>query len=83
MARTIISPVLVLAVAALTSGCGQDPEASGSDTEARSVRVASVEIAQGARELRISGITRAARRATLAFLVSGTLTERSADLGTA
>jgi len=83
MARTRILPVLVLAIAALISGCGQDPEAGGSDAEVRSVRVASVQIAQGARELRISGITRATRRATLAFLVSGTLTERAADLGAA
>lgn len=72
-------PVLALACVVL-AGCG---DASGSDPAAapRAVRVSEVRAETGARELRISGVTRAARRATLAFLVSGTLHERAVDLG--
>jgi RND family efflux transporter MFP subunit len=69
-----------LAVLAVLAGCG---DASGSDpaVSARSVRVSEVRSEERAREVRISGVTRAARRATLAFLVSGTLHERAVDLG--
>lgn len=71
----------ILALLALTTGCGPSPEAGGGEQPTRSVRVSPVVLEQGARELRISGVTRATRRATLAFLVSGTLVERPVDLG--
>lgn len=73
-ALTVLSAVLL-------SGCAPDSAAGDGKGEPRSVRVAPVQLEQGARELRMSGITRATRRATLAFLVSGTLVERPADLG--
>jgi RND family efflux transporter MFP subunit len=69
-----------LAVLALLTGCG-DASGSDPDVSARSVRVSEVRSEARAREVRISGVTRAARRATLAFLVSGTLRERAAELG--
>jgi RND family efflux transporter MFP subunit len=78
--RPLIAFALALAAAGALSGCG---DATGSDKvpESRSVRVSSVQAEESAREVRISGITRASRRATLAFLVAGTLHERAVDLG--
>lgn len=79
-ASTTLLAIAALAGPALLAGCG---DAGGSETEAapRSVRVFPVRAEESARELRISGVTRASRRATLAFLVSGTLQERPVDLG--
>jgi multidrug efflux system membrane fusion protein len=75
-----LSALAIVAVV-LLSGCGRESVAEDSHGDRRSVRVAAVELREGSRELRMSGITRATRRATLAFLVSGTLVERAADLG--
>jgi RND family efflux transporter MFP subunit len=74
----VLVPALVAGL--VLSGCG---DATGADDVAstRAVRVSPVQTEESAREVRISGITRAARRATLSFLVSGTLHERSVDLG--
>jgi RND family efflux transporter MFP subunit len=65
----------------LLAGCGEPPGAQNRDETTRSVRVARVSVLDSAREIRVSGFTRAGRRATLASLVSGTLVERPAELG--
>ena len=72
--------VTLLAVLGMTA-CDSGPATGAQDQPLRSVRAAEVEVEQGVRELRMSGITRASRRATLAFLVSGTLVERAGELG--
>ena len=78
--RPLTAFLLALVAAGALSGCG---DATGSDklADTRAVRVSPVRTEDSAREVRISGITRASRRATLAFLVSGTLHERAVDLG--
>jgi RND family efflux transporter MFP subunit len=76
----------MLAIATLgfvLSGCGIDSNAEDQQTARRPVKVAEVSTLAAAREVRISGITRAGRRATLSFLVSGTLVERPVELGEA
>jgi len=75
--------LLWLAVSSLAAiaGCGRAPDAKLATIEDRTVRVSHVRVSEGTRELRISGITRASRRATLSFLVSGTLIERPVNLG--
>ena len=77
--------LLCLTVVGLTaiSACGQAPDAKLATIEDRAVRISHVRVAEGTRELRISGVTRASRRATLSFLVSGTLIERPINLGQA
>lgn len=45
------------------------------------VRTAEVETASGSRQLRFSGVTRAAQRARLGFAVGGRLVERAVDVG--
>jgi len=45
------------------------------------VRVAAVETAADHRELRFSGVTRAARRARLAFSIGGRMVDRAVDVG--
>jgi len=75
-----LPPAMLLAAFLLTA-CDSGPAIKDSAAPLRSVRVAEVQTERGARELRMSGITRAARRATLAFLVSGTLTARAGELG--
>lgn len=77
--RRLRLPALV-PVVVLLAACG---DAVGSDPASapRAVRVSEVRAEAGAREVRISGVTRAARRATLAFLVAGTLHERNVELG--
>ena len=77
---TALSSVL-LACLVLMTGCGRSPDAKLATIEDRTVRVSPVRVAEGERELRISGVTRASRRATLSFLVSGTLIERPINLG--
>jgi len=72
--------LLVLLCAALT-GCGRSPDAAPGRDAGRFVRTSEVQTRQHVREVRISGVTRAAQRASLAFLVSGTLTVRPVDLG--
>jgi len=72
---------LACLVAGLLTGCGQSTHAQGEGAPARAVRVVEVSVLDSAREVRVSGITRAGRRATLAFLVSGTLIERPVELG--
>ena len=72
--------VIPLSLFVLTA-CGPTPETAPKDVAARPVRVATVAEEEGSRELRISGVSRATQRATLSFLVSGTLTERPVELG--
>lgn len=71
---------LLLAGLLLVAGC-VDSSTAEQSVAPRSVRVGEVQSQRSARELRISGITRASQRATLAFLVAGTLSERPVDLG--
>ncbi len=71
----------IAAIALVLTGCGMDSSAEEQHSAIRSVRVAEVRALDSAREVRVSGVTRAARRATLSFLVSGTLVDRPADLG--
>jgi RND family efflux transporter MFP subunit len=49
--------------------------------DAKRVRTARVETASGSRQLRFSGVTRAAQRARLGFAVGGRLVERTVDVG--
>ncbi len=74
-----VLPVLLAVLAA--AGCGRAPDARVASIEDRAVRVSPVRVVEGQNELRVSGITRAARRATLSFLVSGTLQDRPVELG--
>lgn len=73
----IVIPLSLFALVA----CGPAPESGPKDIAARPVRVAMVAEEEGSRELRISGVSRATQRATLSFLVSGTLIERPVELG--
>jgi RND family efflux transporter MFP subunit len=73
--------MLLLVSVLLLTACGPAPEGESVTPQARPVRVVAVAERQGVRELRVSGVSRATRRATLSFLVSGTLTERAVDLG--
>lgn len=78
------SPVTVLLAAAfvLLAGCRAGEVASETPSAGVSVRVS--EVAGGEAQdipLRFSGIVRASQRATLTFQVSGTLKERSVELG--
>lgn len=72
---------LLLVLASLLAACGEPRAADGQDALLRSVRVAPVVVEDQSRELRFSGITRSARRATLAMQVSGTLAERPVEVG--
>lgn len=72
---------LLVLITAFLSGCSRSPAAAVADDVARSVRISEVQTRQHEREIRISGVTRAAQRASLAFLVSGTLIERPVELG--
>jgi multidrug efflux system membrane fusion protein len=67
--------------AVLLAACEPQPTAEPEGLAVRPVRVAAVAEQEGVRELRVSSVTRATQRATLAFLVSGTLTERPIDVG--
>jgi len=78
--RTLLATA---SLASLLSGCGMDSSAQNEQSHPRSVRVAEVRALDAAREVRVSGVTRAGRRATLSFLVSGTMVERPVELGQA
>lgn len=78
------SPLTIFVALAVTvlAGCRAGDVASETQPERVSVRVA--EVTGGETHdipLRFSGIVRATRRATLTFQVSGTLKERSVELG--
>jgi len=64
----------------LSAQSDDDPPASEPAALQR-VRVAAVEAAEGTREVRLSGVTRASRRAQLAFLTGGRLAERPVEIG--
>jgi len=82
MSITLARRMLAVASLALSvSGCGMDSSAGERQVAPRPVRVAEVSSLDAAREIRVSGITRAGRRATLSFLVSGTLLERPVEIG--
>jgi RND family efflux transporter MFP subunit len=72
---------MLLALASLLVACGEPQASEAQEGQLRYVRVARVVQEDHARELRFSGITRSARRATLAFQVSGTLAERPVEIG--
>ncbi|MCJ7556232.1 MAG: efflux RND transporter periplasmic adaptor subunit [Gammaproteobacteria bacterium] len=72
---------MLLALTSLLVACGEPQAADTQDGQPRFVRVAHVVQEEHSRELRFSGITRSARRATLAFQVSGTLAERPVEVG--
>lgn len=76
--RTLLASVVVVI---LLAGCDMEPGAADPVAAPRSVRVAEVKTLDTAREIRVSGITRASRRATLSFLVSGTLVARPVEIG--
>lgn len=77
--------VIALALAAVGSVYfavdGSSPEASGAAATAKKVRVAAVETASDPRELRFSGVTRAAQRARLSFALGARLAGRSVEVG--
>ncbi len=72
---------MLLALASLLVACDEPRASDAQDEQPRFVRVAPVVQEVHSRELRFSGITRSARRATLAFQVSGTLAERPIEIG--
>ena len=81
-ARTSFPGVVSLLCLTLTlTACGPSPDAALAEDTARFVRTSEVQTRRHTREVRISGVTRAAQRASLAFLVSGTLTVRPVELG--
>ncbi|MEM1181395.1 MAG: efflux RND transporter periplasmic adaptor subunit [Acidobacteriota bacterium] len=51
------------------------------DRSSKRVKVAEVSTAESRRDLRFSGVTRAAQRARLAFALGGRITERTVDVG--
>ena len=80
--RIILRSAVLIGLAGLLLIAGCVDRSTAEQTAApRSVRVGEVQSQRSAREIRFSGITRASQRATLAFLVSGTLSERPVDLG--
>lgn len=81
MRRIPATTLIACLVSLMLSGCGEATGEGRDATDVRPVRVAMVTALDSAREVRVSGFTRAGRRATLAFLVSGTLVERPVDLG--
>ena len=80
---TLIVGLSVLAVAAALSA-RPDGAASGAGprtVRARVVRVAPVEIGAAEREVRLPGVTRAARRATVSFTVPARIARRPVEVG--
>jgi RND family efflux transporter MFP subunit len=59
----------------------QTPAPEAPATTVKRVRVATVEPARDAREVRFSGVTRAVRRARLAFTLGGRVVERPVEVG--
>jgi len=80
--RILFTTALIGAAALLLAGCKS--QETTTDTSPPVVSVRTAEVTGGQTEgipLRFSGIIRAAQRATLTFQVSGTLRERSVELG--
>lgn len=79
------SRILILSAAAVAAAiylaADSEPLASDVRPGLKRVRAASVEAASEHRELRFSGVTRAALRARLSFSVGGRLTARPAEVG--
>ena len=76
--------LIVLSVASVVAaGCGRSAGSDAVEIQPRAVRTVEVRAEDGMREVRLSGVSRAARRATLSFLVNGTLAERPIELGQA
>lgn len=67
--------------AAVYLAAESEPLASEVRRGLKRVRVARVEAASESRELRFSGVTRAARRARLSFSIGGRLTSRPVEVG--
>lgn len=72
---------LTLGSALYLSAQSQPPAEPAAAPQPKRVRVATVEIATTTRELRFSGITRAAQRARLGFLASGRIVARPVEVG--
>jgi len=81
MRPRVVLPIIVAIGAALVTGCDPSSGSETADAQPRAVRTEPVRVAEGIREIRLSGVSRAVRRATLSFLVSGTLAERPVELG--
>ena len=73
--------LLLLVPLALVVACRTSEVAS--ETQAVTVRVATVQAGEDQAPLRFAGVVRSRQRAELTFQVSGTLQERSAELGQA
>lgn len=76
----VLTALLGMSVAACSETDASDKNAQGAIAE-KAVRVASVEANERARVFSLTGITRAASRAQLAFQVSGQLAERPVRIG--
>jgi len=79
----VLTGLVLLGVAAALTAL---PEGSGEEAVTRhhprrAVQVAPVEIAAGERDLRLPGVTRASRRASLAFTVAGRVAARPVEVG--
>ncbi len=81
---TVIGIVTVGGAIYLAAGAEQTAESqleASSESGWKRVKVAAVEAAREHRELRFSGVTRAARRARLAFAIGGRVTARPVGIG--
>ncbi|PKM23233.1 MAG: efflux RND transporter periplasmic adaptor subunit [Gammaproteobacteria bacterium HGW-Gammaproteobacteria-14] len=77
MATKLTQRGLLIAFVLLLTACGN----GGDSAPAVTVRVASVSSGEAQEPLRFAGVVRARQRAELTFQVSGTLQERSVELG--
>lgn len=75
--------LLILAASALVAACSPEENSAQAQprSHAKTVRVAPVERTDTARSFALTGVTRAAQRAVLAFQVSGNLEKRPVNLG--
>ncbi len=81
--RKIQIILVVSALIAVITACAQSDQAAPAKPQShvKTVRVAPVERADAARSFALTGVTRAAERASMAFQVSGNLDKRTVDLG--
>lgn len=79
--KVLLLLIVTLGAAVFLLADSEDRASVVPDTELKRVKVAAVEQATEARELRFSGITRAARRARLSFSVGGRLLTRPVEVG--
>lgn len=78
---TMMGPLGAVMLAAVLGACSEHADPERHDTPPKPVRVAPVQPTDAARSFYLTGTTRAAQRATLAFQISGNLASRPVQLG--